>query len=244
MAVGQLNNSVGLIIQARMGSSRLPGKVLMPLPFISGKPILGHIISALKPLGGKLIVATSNRALNRPIQDFCKANQVACCLGDEEDVLSRFLTIQKENQFEYIFRFTADNPIVDTAKLMIFFNEFKEQDLEYAYSKGMPLGMNFELFRGQTLQSSAATALSTSDKEHVTPAIRRNKSCKSAEIRLDNLEGLRMTVDTPTDFALLSMIFNYQNKSDLNGVNLVKAFFAEYPWLKGLNSHIEQNKID
>ena len=244
MVVGQLDDSVGFIIQARMESTRLPGKVLMPLPFISGKPILAHIINSLKPLGGKLIVATSKRKVNEPIQDFCTTNDITCFLGDEEDVLSRFISIQKENQFEYIFRFTADNPIVDLEKLMLFYNQFKSQGLEYAYSKGMPLGMNFELFKGQTLLTFEATAISNSDREHVTPAIRRSEDVKKAEIHLDDLEELRMTVDTPADFALLSMIFEYQKKSHLEGMKLVKTFFINYPWLKGLNSHIKQHKVE
>ncbi|MFT4848996.1 MAG: spore coat polysaccharide biosynthesis protein SpsF [Parvicella sp.] len=244
MAVGRLDNSVGFIIQARMESTRLPGKVLMPMPFITGKPILGHIIDALKPLGGKIIVATSKRKVNEPIKEFCIANGVGYFLGDEDDVLSRFISIQKENRFEYIFRFTADNPLVDVEKLMVFYNEFKSLGLEYAYSQGMPLGMNFELFSGKALLSSETTVNSESDREHVTPAIRRNESYKTAEICLDNSGHLRMTVDTAHDFALLSMVFDYRDSKHLQGMFLVKAFFKEYPWLIGFNNHVAQKKIN
>ena len=66
----------------------------------------------------------------------------------------------------------------------IFYNEFKRQGLAYAYSKGMPLGMNFELFKGQTLLSSESLAKNESDREHVTPAMRRNESYKTADTPL------------------------------------------------------------
>jgi spore coat polysaccharide biosynthesis protein SpsF len=244
MVVGQFDSLTGFIIQARMQSTRLPGKVLMPLPFLSGKPILGHIVDALKPLGAKIIVATSELPENEQIVSFCKVHDVVCFLGDENDVLSRFLDIQKENQFQYIFRFTADNPLIDIKQLLVFFEEFIRKDLDYAYSKGMPLGMNFELFKGETLLLSEAMVESESDREHVTPAIKRNENFKTAEISLESLEHLRMTIDTPTDYALISMIFKYQNDSALVGVSLVKEFFKNYPWLNGLNSHIEQKSAE
>lgn len=225
-----------------MQSSRLPGKVLMALPFLSGKPILGHIIDVLKPLGAKIIVATSELPENEQIVSFCKKQDVECFLGDENDVLSRFLDIQKVNQFKYIFRFTADNPLIGIEQLRLFFGEFISNDLDYAYSKGMPIGMNFEIFKGETLLLSEEMVESESDREHVTPAIKRNENFKIADITLESLEHLRMTVDTPTDFALISMIFQYQNGSALEGVSLVKEFFKNYPWLNGLNSHIEQKR--
>ncbi len=244
MVGGRFDSLIGFIIQARMQSTRLPGKVLMPLPFLSGKPILGHIVDALKPLGAKIIVATSELPENSQIVSFCKLHDVECFLGDENDVLSRFLDIQKENQFEYIFRFTADNPLIDIEKLLIFFKRFVNEDLDYAYSKGMPLGMNFELFKGKTLLLSEIMALTDSDREHVTPAIRRSKNFKTTEIRLENQEHFRMTVDTPIDFAFMNMIFQYRNESALEGVSLVKEFSKNYPWLNGLNSHIEQKSAE
>jgi spore coat polysaccharide biosynthesis protein SpsF len=244
MVAGQFDSSIGFIIQARMQSSRLPGKVLMPLPFLGDNPLLGHIIDALSPLGAKIIVATSTLPDNLQIQTFCNLRSIECFMGDENNVLSRFLDIQKKNQFQYIFRFTADNPIIDTKKLFDFFNSFLIDDLDYAYSKGMPLGMNFELFKGEALLLSESLVEKDSDLEHVTPAIRRNDMFKKAEIRLGNFEQLRMTVDTPSDYALISLIFNYKMYCNLEGMQLINEFFKRYDWLSGLNSHVEQKKVD
>ena len=238
------DNAVGFIIQARMASTRLPGKVLMPLPFLGKRTLLDHILETLKPLGGRLIVATSKLPSSDPIADFCKERAVECFRGDEDNVLSRFIAIQQKYQFKYIFRFTADNPLIDTDKLGFFFSAVVENKLDYAYSKGMPLGMNFELFRGETLTKSMKYVLSLSDAEHVTPAIRRNAIFKKKDIEIEHLEKYRMTIDTVSDYALMSMLFQFKLDSNLEGVALIKAFATKFPWLLALNKDVPQNSVD
>ena len=244
MEVGMFDSSVGFIIQARMASTRLPAKVLMPLPFLSKKTLLDHIIDTLNPLGAKVIVATSNEPSSDPIASFCEERAIECFRGDENNVLSRFMAIQEKYQFHYIFRFTADNPLIDTHTLGFFFRNVVEDGLDYAYSKGMPLGMNFEFFRGETLVASSAYANVPSDYEHVTPAIRRNAVFKTKEIRLEDLEELRMTIDTVSDYALMSMLFQLKLETNLEGLSLIKSFAIKYPWLLELNKHVAQNKVD
>src|SRR5690606_20705900 len=82
---------IGYIIQARMKSERLPGKVLLPLPLPDGEPLLGHIVRNIHHLDGVVVVATSLNKENDDIEGFCLNNKVICYRGDEDHVLSRFL---------------------------------------------------------------------------------------------------------------------------------------------------------
>lgn len=240
MADGMFDRNVGFIIQARMDSERLPGKVLMSMPCFSTTPLIEHILNTLEPLGGKVIVAISEATSSDAIADFCYRKKVHFVRGDERNVLSRFVTIQEKFGFQYIFRFTADNPLIDTEKMVIFFQKFLETNVDYAYSKGLPLGMNFECFRGEALLRSVEYAQSKEDREHVTYAIKRSELFKKTSVVLDNLEGLRMTVDTAIDYVLMSMIYEFKNKVKLDGITLVKLFSDNYPWLIEINKHINQ----
>lgn len=238
------DSTTGFIIQARMASKRLPGKVLLPLPFLGEKNVLDHIIEALQPLGGKIIIATSNESSSDAIASFCDKRNIVCFRGDENNVLSRFVAIQEEYQFNYIFRFTGDNPLIDKTKLRLFFKNVVENRLDYAYSKGMPIGMNFEFFRGEILLKSSVNANSQIDREHVTPAIRRNAIFRTKDIWLSNLGDTRMTIDTVSDYALLSMLFQFKLEVKQDGLALLISFAKKFPWLLELNKHVTQTKVD
>lgn len=241
MAAGQLDSSVGFIVQARMASSRLPGKVLMPMPLGSRETILSQIGNTLQTFGARLIIATSLNTENDAIEDYCLSNGFTCFRGDENDVLSRFYQVQKEHSFEHIFRFTADNPLIDKAKLQEFYQKYLAQNLDYAYSQGMPLGMNFEVFKGSILERLPLADLNKSDKEHVTLFFRAHKKYKKATLNLANLAECRMTVDTPLDYAQLSLIFQIQQMCGATGLTLVEVVREKYPWLLTLNQGVLQN---
>ena len=151
MGVGQFDSTIGMVIQARMASTRLPGKVLMPLPFSSDQSLLANIVSSLNLTGAKVVIATSENRENDPIAQFCIEHDIAYFRGSEEDVLSRFISIQEAESFESVFRFTADNPFIDLDKLRQFYQAFLDSSAQYAYSTGMPLGMNFEVMEGTVL---------------------------------------------------------------------------------------------
>jgi spore coat polysaccharide biosynthesis protein SpsF len=241
MEVGQLDKSVGFIIQARMNSTRLPGKVLMPLPFLHEKSMLQHQVETLNSLGGEIVVATSNKSESDPIAQFCLDNNIECFRGDEHNVFSRFQAIQKEKKFAHILRFTADNPLVDPLKLRDFYKTYVEKGLDYGYSEGMPLGMNFEIFQGSCLERVEALIESDSDLEHVTPAIRRNGMFKRESIKLADLSYHRFTVDTLMDYSFMSHVYQLKEKYKLDGLELVELICSEFNWLFGLNSDVLQS---
>jgi spore coat polysaccharide biosynthesis protein SpsF len=239
MVVGRLDNRVGFIIQARMGSSRLPGKVLMPMPFGTQQTILGRICDSLLPLGGKIIVATSTLEENNAIENYCWEKEIECFRGSENDVFSRFYSIQEKHKFSNLFRFTADNPFIDQNKLLQFYNSFLTAELDYAYSKGMPLGMNFEVMRGEAISSLRNMNLSDEDREHVTLAIRRSDKFRKKEIRIAESKDYRLTVDSTADYLLSSTIFQVLGDSQPSLQN-IESTFQQYSWLSSVNEGLLQ----
>lgn len=241
MEAGLFDSSVGLIIQARMSSTRLPGKVLMPMPFASESNLLGAIVEALATTGGTVIVATSANKENDPIEQFCNDNAVKCFRGSENDVFSRFHEIQLKESFSTIFRFTADNPFIDLEKLNEFYLRFIDSGMDYGYSKGMPLGMNFEALKGSLLAKINELELSLDEREHVTLAVHNQESFNKTFIQLANSANLRMTVDTPIDYAQASLIkLSLGKKCSLKRILELKNL---NPWLFELNKGVIQKNI-
>ena len=238
MEGGLFDSSVGLIIQARISSTRLPGKVLMPMPFASESTLLGVIVETLITTGGTVIVATSENKENDPIEHFCKNNAIKCFRGSENDVFSRFHEIQLKESFSTIIRFTADNPFIDLNKLNEFYRKFIESDNDYAYSKGMPLGMNFEALKGSLLAKLNELELSLDEREHVTLAVHRQEIFSKTFIQLANSANLRMTVDTPIDYAQASLIrLSLGEKCCLKRILELKNL---NPWIFELNKGVVQ----
>lgn len=234
-------HNTGFIVQARMASSRLPGKTLMSMPFGSKETILSQICNTLKSVEAKLIVATSIRPENDPIADYCVKSNIICYRGDENNVLSRFYDIQERYNFTHIFRFTADNPLIDIDKLKVFFNEYLEKQLDYSYSEGMPLGMNFEVFKGKLLNQLPIHDLSESDKEHVTQYLKNCDKYKKSVLNISTNGQYRMTVDTPIDYAQLSLALQVGEMYELDGLSLIDKISEDYAWILELNSFVLQN---
>lgn len=241
MEAGPFDSSVGLVVQARMSSTRLPGKVLMPMPFGSETSMLELITEALITTGATVIVATSENKENDPIEHFCESNSIKCFRGSENDVFSRFHEIQLKESFSTIMRFTADNPFIDLDKLNEFYLRFIDSGMDYSYSKGMPLGMNFEALKGSLLAKINELELSLDEREHVTLAVHRQESFNKTFIQLANSANLRMTVDTPIDYAQASLIkLSLGEKCSLKRILELKNL---NPWLFELNKGVIQRNI-
>lgn len=247
MVDGLQNKKVAFIIQARMQSTRLPGKILLPMPFSKGKPLLSWIIDELKKskFDSKIIVATSVNEENDVLRSFCDVNFIGCFRGDEENVLSRFTAIAKREDFDCIVRLTADNPILDIEILDKVISHHFENSNDYTATAGMPTGMNSEVISSKALLDIENHTISQADKEHVTLFIRNNTYYKTdvydPEIKTE-LKDLRVTVDYSSDFALLSLILSQSAGSGLSGIRLVEYTFVKYPWLFDINKANIQKK--
>jgi len=234
---GHANKKIAFIIQARMKSTRLPGKILLPIPLGNGKPLLCWILDELKSskLENEIIIATSKNIENNILETFCKQQNIQCYRGEEEDVLSRFLAIIKQNEYDVIVRLTADNPFVDLTILEETIAYHLKNEYDYTKTEGLPLGMNFEIVSGKILLGIEKYDLSAADKEHVTLFIRNNSQYKKGvflPIVNKELKNLRLTVDYASDFTLASTILSLSNNFDSKrGIKLIESVYAQYSWL-------------
>jgi len=250
MEAGQQNDiRIGFIVQARMKSDRLPGKVMMPVPLETGKPLLRWITDELNTLYtyGEVIVATSVDESNNKLVSYCQENNIKCFRGNEEDVLSRFIAVAKENKFDHIVRLTGDNPIVDAGILMTVINQHSAQRVDYTKTEGLPLGMNFEIMTTAAVLDLEFKTLTPEEHEHVTLHIRNNSSYKKNTYSVATKEGiaqLRLTIDYPSDFIVLSTLLSLKdvNDSESIGLSFVEAVYEKYPWLFDLNRTNFQKK--
>jgi len=196
--------SLGIVIQARMGSTRLPGKVLRP---IAGRPLLAHVTGRLAALRHQAtaVVATSTLTQDDAIEAWCKANGVACFRGDEQDVLDRYLRCAEAFGFTFIVRLTADNPFTDIVELGRLIDLQASAGLDYAHSFGMmPIGVGAEIFTLDALHRSHREGLAAHHREHVSEYMQEHPEIFSSAA-LDvpagkRAPGLRLTVDTEDDW--------------------------------------------
>jgi spore coat polysaccharide biosynthesis protein SpsF len=251
MVAGRLDNiNVAFVIQARMKSTRLPGKILLPLPFNSGKPIVRWIVDEvrLSTYKGDVIVATSKNSENDILFDYCKTNAIKCYRGDEENVLSRFIEIVKENSFDIIVRMTSDNPLIDISFLDKTIAYHIENDNDYTKTEGLPLGMNYEIISVSTLLKLENELTSEYDQEHVTPFIKNSDKFKKSIFKPhinSQLRFLRVTIDYPSDYLVLSAILNIGISEGLRGIDLIEKIVLDFPWIFEVNStNIQKNNSD
>lgn len=200
------------IIQARLGSERLPGKVIQKLPFNNGKPLIKIIISQLKQLEfvDEIILATSINSENDILVELLKDADISIFRGSEENVLERFYKAAKKYKANQIIRVTGDNPIVDLESLSETYNFHIENNYDYTKGSGLPIGINTEVFSFKTLEKAYYSAKFEKEKEHVTPYMISSKKFKRGikKFQIDaKFSKLRLTVDYPSDFAMMNLLF-------------------------------------
>lgn len=242
------------IIQARMGSSRLPGKVLRP---IMGRPMLELLVERIAsvPAFTRVIVATSKQPGDRVIVETMRRLGIDCFVGDEKDVLDRFYSAALTYKGEPILRVTADCPLVDPeviSDLIEFYSSGAYDYVGVATGAGAahlqegryPDGLDAEYMSFQTLERAWKEATALSDREHVTPYIWRNPDL----FRIGSLRApkdysqLRWTVDHESDFLLIDRIYRelYLSKRFFTMEDILKLLQAR-PELRDINQkHIGQ----
>jgi spore coat polysaccharide biosynthesis protein SpsF len=248
MVAGQQNKvRIAFIIQARMKSSRLPGKVLLPLPFNTGKPIIQWIVDAisLSQYLGDIIIATSKDQENDVLCRYCEANSISYYRGDEQDVLSRFVAIVKEKNYDAVVRLTADNPVVDINYLDQTLANHFEQNNDYTKTEGLPTGMNFEIVSPASLLLTETEDTTDEDKEHVTSYIRNSGKFKTETIVWevnDRLKDKRLTIDYSSDYLTLSAILSLAKNETVTGVDYILSVLDDFPWIFEANQNNFQKK--
>jgi spore coat polysaccharide biosynthesis protein SpsF len=207
------------IIQARIGSTRLPGKILMPL---RGHPMLWHVVQRVRATLSitEVVVATTTEERDEPVRAFCAAAGIACFSGSEQDVLDRFYQAAVRHQADPVVRITADCPLVDPGvieRVLTMYATGKFDHVGVATGAGaafqeqgrFPDGLDAECFSFAALERAWREATAASDREHVTPFIWR----QPGRFRLGVLRPhadystLRWTVDTAADFQVAEQIY-------------------------------------
>jgi len=234
------------IIQARMSSTRLPGKVLKEL---CGQPILYHIIQRIKNVKdvGEVVVATSKNKLDDAIVEFLQAHQIPCVRGSEEDVLERFAQVAQIFDLgpeDVIVRLTADNPFVDPDICRKLLSYFDKNPFDYAVTARYPLGVGTEVFTVQALQEADRYARKAYEREHVTPFMYRpGQICGKLHSPVD-YSSMRLTVDTPEDYQVAQKLYNalYCSKRDF-GLPEIVDYLKNNPDVAAVNQCVHQNRL-
>jgi glutamate-1-semialdehyde 2,1-aminomutase len=199
------------IIQARMGSTRLPGKVLKNL---GCAPALAWTARAAQAAHGidEVWIATSEAAGDDAVADWAARNNVPVHRGSEHDVLDRYADTAKASGADIVVRLTADCPFLDPQVIAQTVRLRALAGVAYASNIDPPTwpdGLDCEVLTAEALLTAAAEATRLSDREHVTPFVRRNRARFPAETLIAPLPGIaeeRWTLDTPEDFKFLSAI--------------------------------------
>lgn len=201
-----------IIAQARMTSTRLPGKVLKS---ILGKPLLAYFVERLQraSLANQVVIATTINATDEPIVQLCRAMSVGFTRGSEDDVLSRYYDAATVTGAEIIVRVTSDCPLIDPVLVDDAIGFFRENasSVDYvsnALETTYPRGMDVEVFSFQALREAHFESTRKPDREHVTPFLYTHpERYRIGEIRSpQDLSPHRWTVDTPDDLSLITHI--------------------------------------
>jgi spore coat polysaccharide biosynthesis protein SpsF len=235
------------ILQARMGSTRLPGKVLLPF---GESNILDYAVSRCKATRGidQVIVATSLREEDSQIVDWCNKNEVDVFQGSEEDVLSRYYECAKQYNANYIVRALGDCPffhyeLADTVIDKIT----REQGDIISYNQTIPLGMGVEIISSNALSYINKNGNKDYHREHVTYYAYENSEL-FYQVKVDVPSYLmdrevRLTLDTPEDYELLSIIANHFAEDKLVPSSTILSYLKENKELIHINEHIEQKQV-
>ena len=241
------DRNIVAIVQARMGSTRLPGKVLAD---IAGRPMLWHVVKRVRQASTvrRVLVATSTAAGDDAVAAFCQAHEIECYRGSESDVLDRYYQAAKSLGAEIVVRITADCPLIDAEVIDEVVRVFLADSCEYASNTlraTYPDGLDTEVFSFAALEKAWRQAQLASEREHVTPYL-RNSECfrvSSVEYRGESRAGsLRWTVDEPCDLAFVRAVYEHFNGRAHFGFHDILQILNEDPTMAKLKGVVARNE--
>ncbi len=237
-----------LILQARMGSGRLPGKVLTP---VAGKPVLQHIVERLNRSRYALhtVVATSSAAADDAIENWCRHHGITCVRGSEQDVLSRFYLAASAcnaQPDDTLVRICCDNPLHSWKVLDFALAEFFRLGVDYfSNSNQEPLfledGFDVEVTTFGALAAAHHEATLGSDREHVMPYIKRCGRFRLAWRKYHAGYHHKLSVDTPEDLRAVEEIFSQLSALPDFSIDEVVDLLEKNPEIRQLNASSEIN---
>lgn len=240
---------VAVIVQARMGSTRLPGKVLKE---VLGKPLLSYQFERLRRARtpNVLVLATSTLPADDALEAWAKREGVLCVRGSETDVLGRFRVAAAAAEADVVVRVTGDCPLIDPGVLDDTVTGFLAAGGQGYGSncnpeRSFPRGLDVEVFSRAALEEAAAQAKAPAEREHVTPYLirRPEKFPPVLHANGESLGSLRWTVDAPEDFELVKRILEALYPANpAFGWRDILGVLKQHPDWPALNAHVEQKK--
>lgn len=242
-----------VIIQARMGSTRLPGKVMKDL---MGHEVLWHVVmraSTAKRIN-RVIVATTRNPEDDVIETWCKKHDTPFYRGSSEDVLERYYETAKRFGVNRIIRVTSDCPLIDPFIIDRCIDAHEKGGFDYVSNvvpgaRTFPRGLDVEAFSFAALERAHRNAKESYEREHVTPYLWENKKGEFSvgAILIASTEyaaSHRLTVDYPDDFRLMKMIYEkFYTTGAIVNVPSVVAFLDAHPDIAGMNAHCKEKPL-
>jgi spore coat polysaccharide biosynthesis protein SpsF len=238
---------VGIVSQARMTSTRLPGKVLKQ---IQGHSLLEYHLNRLAWSGLPVIVATTVNKTDDPIVEFCEKKAIPTFRGNENDVLSRYYGAAEKFNLDVLVRVTSDCPLIDGKLIRQAVDQYQALGNRWMYmsnclERTYPRGFDFEVFTFEMLKSAFERATTVPQREHVTPYFYQKIDSRTelkSLTRGSNLSQFRLTVDEPDDFKLMEKLI-VDHGCALKTEAEIGEILQKHPELGQINAHIEQKKL-
>lgn len=246
----------GIVIQARSGSTRMPAKILQP--FDGERRIIDIILENLKRdcPDKTIVLATTDNPADDVLEDVARQHNVECFRGPEDDVLARFLGASDKFNLDRIIRVCSDNPFLQTESFPSMFKTHDENPVDYlayGFPDGRPtikshLGLYAELATTDALQRAANATDEKLYREHVTIYLYTHPEDFSVKLMplpeyLQTRTDLRLTLDTPSDFKLLSELYHlYNEKNSRNLKDLIEMIDSNPEYGKIMKQNIAQNE--
>lgn len=238
------------IIQARVGSERLPGKVLLDL---HGKSVLARVISRAQAMkrAHEVIVATSHGRADDRIAEECARLGVQCSRGSESDVLDRFAKAARETSADACVRITADCPLLDPGVSDSIIGRFEDADggADYVSNKipqSFPRGLDTEVFSRDALERACREATLPYERVHVTPYLYRHPELFRLIPVMSDVDRAdwRWTIDTPEDLEFVREIYRrLAGREDFTWLEVVDIVESN-PDLMLVNRHVRQKDVE
>ena len=237
-------------IEARMTSTRLPGKVLLPC---IGRPLLELMIERLRHVPGldDIVIATTINSSDDPIVELAQKLSVSCWRGSEENVMERVLQAAFNSQADVIVELTGDCPLIDPEIVQYCLDEWTIRGVDYlanCIERSYPIGMDTQVFWTKTLADAFSRTQDINDLEHVSlyiykhPELYKLLNLLAKEDHFD--PGLRLTLDTSDDYRLINIIFEQLYQVNQNfSLDDILQFLRINPELRTINSHVKHRYV-
>lgn len=237
------------IVQGRMTSKRLPGKILLDL---GGQPMLARVLQRVRRsrLIDQLVMATTVDSSDDPVAEFCRQRGYACFRGNLFDVLDRYYQAARHFNVDVVVRITADCPVIDPLEIDRTVQAFLDADVDFAanrlpppFKRTTPIGTDTEVVKFAALERAWKEASEKYEREHVMPYF-YDQPGRFKTLVLDHepdLGHLRWTVDTPEDLEVLRQIYaSFNNRDDFSTDELIEHCRLHPDW-QLLNANINHN---